>query len=134
MLIDIDHFKAYNDHYGHMMGDQALARVSAAIRDAVRSRDIVGRYGGEEFMIILTGVDASQARTTAERIRQRVYDLRIQHMFNESVATNVTVSIGMAPVYNADVDKALSQADQALYSAKHLGRNNILSFEEIEAI
>ena len=55
-------------------------------------------------------------------------------MFNESVATNVTVSIGMAPVYNADVDKALSQADQALYSAKHLGRNNILSFEEIEAI
>lgn len=134
LLIDIDHFKAYNDHYGHMMGDQALARVSAAIRDAVRSRDIVGRYGGEEFMIILTSVDATQARTTAERIRQRVYDLRIPHMFNESVATNVTVSIGMAPVYNIDVDSALSQADQALYSAKHLGRNNILSFDEIEAL
>ena len=85
-------------------------------------------------MVLLTSSSAENALLAAERIRQRVFDLKIPHMFNESVATNVTVSIGMAPVYNADVDKALSQADQALYSAKHLGRNNILSFEEIEAI
>lgn len=57
LLIDIDHFKAYNDHYGHMMGDQALIRVSAAIRNAVRSRDIVARFGGEEFMVLLTASD-----------------------------------------------------------------------------
>jgi diguanylate cyclase (GGDEF)-like protein len=54
LLLDIDHFKAYNDHYGHMMGDQALIQVSAAIRNAVRSRDIVARFGGEEFMVLLT--------------------------------------------------------------------------------
>lgn len=97
LLLDIDHFKAYNDHYGHMMGDQALIRVSAAIRDAVRSRDVVCRFGGEEFLVLLTTAEPQQARATAERIRQEVYDLKIPHMFNESVATNVTVSIGIAP-------------------------------------
>lgn len=62
VVLDIDHFKAYNDHYGHMMGDQALARVSAAIRDAVRSRDIVARFGGEEFLVLLTNTDLEMAR------------------------------------------------------------------------
>ncbi len=126
LLLDIDHFKAYNDHYGHMMGDQALIRVSAAIRDAVRSRDIVARFGGEEFMILLSDVDLEHARTTAERIRQQVFDLKIPHMFNESVATNVTVSIGIAPLLNEDIEDALGKADKALYEAKHLGRNHIL--------
>ena len=126
LLLDIDHFKAYNDHYGHMMGDQALIRVSAALRDAVRSRDIVARFGGEEFMILLNNIDQDQARMAAEHIRQRVYDLKIPHMFNESVATNVTVSIGIAPLQNNDIDAALTQADKALYEAKHLGRNSIL--------
>lgn len=131
LLIDIDHFKAYNDHYGHMMGDQALIRVSAAIRDAVRSRDIVTRFGGEEFMVLVTNSDAGRARETAERIRQQVYDLKIPHMFNESVATNVTVSIGIANLQGDAVDSALESADKALYEAKHLGRNNILSSDEI---
>lgn len=131
LLLDIDHFKAYNDHYGHMMGDQALIRVSAAIRDAVRSRDIVTRYGGEEFMIILTNADAQQARLAAERIRQRVYDLKIPHMFNQSVATNVTVSIGIASLAGVEMDSALEKADKALYEAKHLGRNNILASEDL---
>ncbi|WP_312456257.1 GGDEF domain-containing protein [Pseudescherichia sp.] len=126
LLLDIDHFKAYNDHYGHMMGDQALIRVSAAIRDAVRSRDIVARFGGEEFMILLSNVDLAHARMTAERIRQQVFDLKIPHMFNESVATNVTVSIGIAPLLDEDIEDALGKADKALYEAKHLGRNHIL--------
>ena len=126
LLLDIDHFKAYNDHYGHMMGDQALIRVSAAIRNAVRSRDIVARFGGEEFLILLNSVDLERARVAAERIRQHVYDLKIPHMFNESVATNVTVSIGIAPLEDGDIDGALDKADKALYEAKHLGRNSIL--------
>nr|WP_318383102.1 diguanylate cyclase [uncultured Enterobacter sp.] len=132
LLLDIDHFKAYNDHYGHMMGDQALIRVSAAIRDAVRSRDIVARFGGEEFMILLSSVDLEHARMAAERIRQQVYDLKIPHMFNESVATNVTVSIGIAPLVDDDIDGAMGQADKALYEAKHLGRNNILVSGELK--
>lgn len=131
LLLDIDHFKAYNDHYGHMMGDQALIRVSAAIRDAVRSRDIVTRYGGEEFMVILTNTDPIQARLAAERIRQRVYDLKIPHMFNQSVATNVTVSIGIASLAGVEMEGALEKADKALYEAKHLGRNNILASEDL---
>lgn len=126
LLLDIDHFKAYNDHYGHMMGDQALIRVSAAIRNAVRSRDIVARFGGEEFMVLLTASDPLKARDAAERIRQNVYDLKILHMFNENVATQVTISIGIAPLVGGDVEEAISHADKALYKAKDLGRNHIL--------
>ncbi|XTZ37799.1 GGDEF domain-containing protein [Salmonella enterica] len=126
LLLDIDHFKAYNDHYGHMMGDQALIRVSAVLRDGVRSHDIVSRFGGEEFMILINNIDQEHALLAAEHIRQQVYDLKIPHMFNESVATNVTVSIGIAPVAGRDVEAAIEQADKALYEAKHLGRNNIL--------
>lgn len=132
LLLDIDHFKAYNDHYGHMMGDQALIRVSAAIRDAVRSRDIVARFGGEEFMVLLTNISLENARLTAERIRQKVYDLKIPHMFNESVATNVTISIGIAIFEGEDAEGALEKADKALYEAKHMGRNNILYSEELQ--
>ncbi|MEE9954532.1 GGDEF domain-containing protein [Enterobacter quasihormaechei] len=131
LLMDIDHFKAYNDHYGHMMGDQALIRVSAAIRDAVRSRDVVARFGGEEFMVLLSNIPLEQARQTAERIRQKVYDLKIPHMFNESVATNVTISIGIALYEGEDVEGALAKADKALYEAKHMGRNSILMSEEL---
>ncbi|AUV02737.1 GGDEF domain-containing protein [Phytobacter ursingii] len=132
LLLDIDHFKAYNDHYGHMMGDQALIRVSAAIRNAVRSRDIVARFGGEEFLILLNSVDLERARLAAERIRQHVYDLKIPHMFNESVATNVTVSIGIAPLEDGDIDDALDKADKALYEAKHQGRNSILVSSDLQ--
>lgn len=127
LLLDIDHFKAYNDHYGHMMGDRALIRVSAAIRNAVRSRDIVARFGGEEFMVLLTNSSEETARQTAERIRQRVYDLKIPHMFNESVATNVTISIGLTPLINDNIEQALARADGALYEAKNKGRNIILA-------
>ncbi|WP_432225561.1 GGDEF domain-containing protein [Enterobacter wuhouensis] len=134
LLLDIDHFKAYNDHYGHMMGDQALIRVSAAIRDAVRSRDIVARFGGEEFMVLLTNISLEHARQTAEQIRQKVYDLKIPHMFNESVATNVTISIGIAIYEGDDVERALEKADKALYEAKHMGRNSILLSDEMQAI
>lgn len=134
LLLDIDHFKAYNDHYGHMMGDQALIRVSAAIRNAVRSRDIVARFGGEEFMVLFTNITLDQARQRAERIRQQVYDLEIPHMFNESVATTVTISIGMAMLEGEDIEGALDKADKALYEAKHLGRNTILLSTEHQAI
>ncbi|RJT19286.1 GGDEF domain-containing protein [Buttiauxella izardii] len=126
LLLDIDHFKAYNDNYGHSMGDQALTHISAAIRDTVRSRDVVTRYGGEEFMVLLTDIDAERAMQTAERIRQRVYDLKIPHLFNEDVATHVTASIGIAPLEQSDIEEALRQADAALYRAKRQGRNSIL--------
>ena len=78
-------------------------------------------------MVLLTSSSADNALQAAERIRQRVYDLKIPHMFNESVATNVTISIGMTPLVDADIDSALKRADNALYEAKNMGRNIILA-------
>ena len=134
LLLDIDNFKAYNDNYGHAMGDQALARVSVAIRDAVRSRDIVTRYGGEEFLVLLTNVNESIAMKLSERIRQYVLNLEIPHRFNDLVATNVTISAGFAPLFEDDFDAAVANADRALYLAKNRGRNNILSYDEIAKV
>ncbi|OQP30357.1 GGDEF domain-containing protein [Pantoea latae] len=131
LLLDIDHFKAYNDNYGHAMGDQALARVSVAIRDAVRSRDVVVRYGGEEFLVLMTNVNASIAMKLAERIRQYVLDLEIPHRFNEKVSTHVTVSAGIAPIFDDEFDQAVANADRALYVAKNQGRNTILAWEDL---
>lgn len=131
LLLDIDHFKAYNDNYGHAMGDQALARVSVAIRDAVRSRDVVTRYGGEEFLVLLTNVNASMAMKLAERIRQHVVDLKIPHRFNTQVSTHVTLSAGIAPIFEDDFDQAVANADRALYVAKNQGRNTILAWEAL---
>lgn len=134
LLLDIDHFKAYNDHYGHMMGDQALIRVSAAIRNAVRSRDIVTRFGGEEFVVVLPHCDMPTAMQIAERIRLQVYDLKIPHMFNAKVATHVTVSIGVAPLQDNNIDSAMENADKALYEAKNKGRNHILTSDEVATV
>lgn len=131
LLLDIDHFKAYNDNYGHAMGDQALARVSVAIRDAVRSRDVVVRYGGEEFLVLMTNVNASIAMKLAERIRQYVLDLEIPHRFNEKVSTHVTVSAGIAPIFDDEFDQAVANADRALYVAKNQGRNTLLAWEDL---
>ncbi|ERK08106.1 MAG: diguanylate cyclase [Pantoea sp.] len=131
LLLDIDHFKAYNDNYGHAMGDQALARVSVAIRDAVRSRDVVTRYGGEEFLVLMTNVNASIAMKLAERIRQYVVDLEIPHRFNEKVSTHVTISAGIAPIFDDDFDQAVANADRALYVAKNQGRNTILAWDDL---
>lgn len=131
LLLDIDYFKAYNDHYGHMMGDQALIQVSAAVRDAVRSHDIVTRFGGEEFVVLLANSNADSAQRAAERIRQKVYDLKIPHILNASMATNVTISIGIAPLEGEEIDKALENADKALYEAKRLGRNHILTSDAL---
>ncbi|MBP2196387.1 GGDEF domain-containing protein [Pantoea cypripedii] len=131
LLLDIDNFKAYNDNYGHAMGDQALARVSVAIRDAVRSRDVVTRYGGEEFLVLMTNVNASIAMKLAERIRQYVLNLEIPHRFNERVSTHVTISAGIAPIFADDFDQAVSNADRALYVAKNQGRNTILAWADL---
>src|SRR5471030_658042 len=125
MLLDIDHFKAYNDNYGHSMGDQALVRVSAAIRDAVRSRDVVVRYGGEEFLVLMSNVQQEHAVRMAERIQHQVLSLNIPHHFNTQVSTNVTVSAGLSALVDGEFSAALSAADRSLYLAKNSGRNKI---------
>lgn len=134
ILLDIDHFKAYNDNYGHTMGDQALVRVSAAIRDAVRSRDVVVRYGGEEFLVLMSNVKQEHAVRMAERIQNKVLGLNIPHLFNAQVSTHVTVSAGLAALEEGDFIQALGKADTSLYNAKNSGRNKIFYAWEEETV
>ena len=128
VLIDIDHFKAYNDYYGHQAGDQALRRVAQAVQKIIRRpSDLLTRYGGEEFGAILYDVDATEARDIAERIRSAVGDLGIEHRTSKT-SIRVTISIGVAavePTANRSPSGAVQLADQALYEAKVQGRNRV---------
>jgi diguanylate cyclase (GGDEF)-like protein len=128
LLIDIDHFKAYNDHYGHQAGDLTLRRVAEAVQKFVcRPLDILTRYGGEEFAAILYDVDSNQAGEIAERMRQAVADMAIEHRASRS-STGVTISVGVAaiqPTRERTAGGAVQLADQALYEAKVQGRNRV---------
>ena len=126
MLADVDHFKRYNDTYGHQKGDECLRAVAGAINSAVfRPADIAGRYGGEEFAIIMPSTDLDGAGAVAERICEAVRELAIPHTASD-VAPNVTLSIGVATMVPQKVktaDALVAAADAALYRAKHAGRN-----------
>ena len=125
-MVDIDHFKAVNDTYGHLAGDAVLARISAALRDLLRDYDIVGRFGGEEFAILLPHTAAAEARDIAERLRLRLAEIITQVTAGAgSVSLRITVSIGIAALQEArrDLDELLAAADSALYQAKQSGRN-----------
>ena len=127
LMMDIDHFKMFNDSYGHQHGDECLKLVAQTISDvARRSGDIVARYGGEEFAVILPNTGLTAAEVIADRIRRAVENLRITHRSSASNAF-VTMSIGGATTVTQDIDVAslVSAADQALYSAKRGGRNRI---------
>ena len=128
LLIDIDHFKAYNDFYGHQAGDHALRQVAQTIQQLIRRPlDILTRYGGEEFAAILYDLDGEHAREVAERIRAAVGDLNIEHRTSRPFS-RVTISIGVAaiePTADRNPRGALQLADQALYEAKVQGRNRV---------
>ena len=139
MMIDVDHFKAYNDHYGHVAGDHALQRVAQAISGSVnRAGELAARYGGEEFAVLLPDADLSRAQVTAERICAAVRALHIAHAASD-VDTRVTVSIGVVCVRPRFMDAPetpsvplaqimFEQADAALYQAKQQGRNRVVIF------
>ena len=135
LLIDVDHFKAYNDRYGHQAGDEALRRVAQTVKLSVPGAlDIVARYGGEEFAAVLYGVDAEQATAVADRMRCAVKELCIEHG-NSRTASSVTISVGVAviePTAERNVRGALQLADQALYAAKARGRNRVELMKEAE--
>jgi len=128
IMIDIDHFKRYNDRYGHQAGDACLQRVAAVIKGSLgRSHDLVARYGGEEFVCLLPDCSPAGAARKAEALRQAVAALGIPHE-TSSVAATVTVSLGVAtciPDANASADQLLAAADAALYAAKTGGRNRV---------
>jgi diguanylate cyclase (GGDEF)-like protein/PAS domain S-box-containing protein len=118
LMVDIDHFKRYNDAHGHLGGDDCLRRVATAVASEMRANDLVARYGGEEFGVILPNQDLKGAASVAERIRKRV----------ERLHTGITVSIGAASVIaeaSGCPSALLAIADAALYKAKRQGRNRI---------
>ncbi|AJQ92626.1 GGDEF domain-containing protein [Gynuella sunshinyii] len=125
-MIDIDHFKRINDQFGHLVGDEVLARVSAAINKHIRPEDVLGRWGGEEFMIITTRLDQTSAVGFAERLLNVIETLDLGHI------GKVTASIGIA---NSDETETLKgvilKADQSLYKAKKSGRNQVVCSSSI---
>jgi diguanylate cyclase (GGDEF)-like protein len=128
LLVDVDHFKAYNDRYGHQAGDEALRRVAQVLMSFVQGEDsVLARYGGEEFAAVLYDVNATKALECAERMRHAVEELRIEHR-GARTPSAVTISVGLAflePSRERGPRGALQLADQALYEAKIKGRNRV---------
>jgi diguanylate cyclase (GGDEF)-like protein len=133
LMLDIDCFKAYNDHYGHQQGDDTLIRVAAALaRMLQRPADLIARYGGEEFAVILPEMDLDQSKGMAEAMRLAVLALAIPHPKAEH-AEHVSISVGVAKydaAHPGDIAQLVGAADRALYAAKHGGRNRVALHEE----
>ncbi|HEY0936393.1 MAG TPA: GGDEF domain-containing protein [Trebonia sp.] len=125
LLADIDHFKQVNDTHGHLTGDAVLRTLAAEMRQQVREADLVGRFGGEEFAIVLSGTSAEEACRVAERIRRGAGMVKV---LTADTIVGVTVSIGVAVLgrHGAELSELLDAADRALYRAKHAGRNRVL--------
>lgn len=129
LIIDIDHFKRYNDHFGHQAGDRALRKVAGTIARTIRRpTDLAGRFGGEEFVVLLTATERQYAVRFGEQIRERVIALEIPHPA-DGANGRLTVSIGIATIEPATADRSLEGfiqlADEALYTAKEGGRNRV---------
>lgn len=120
LMIDIDHFKMVNDTYGHPYGDKVLIQISSIIKELLRDSDSAGRYGGEEFLVILPRADLKNAGITAERIRSKIEDLEW-----DADKLRVTISGGLATLESQNSTSLIKQADNCLYQAKHNGRNQI---------
>ena len=128
-MIDIDDFKAFNDKYGHLAGDDALKRVARAVGDSVRSIDVVSRWGGEEFCVILPYTNKTKAFFTAERIRRSVGDIRfIGGLIPPDVTISVSIGIAEFPADASDIEGLVNKSDKAMYLAKAKGKNAIISY------
>jgi diguanylate cyclase (GGDEF)-like protein len=126
LALDIDHFKHVNDTWGHQVGDQVLRDLVLNVKKTMRPHDILGRIGGEEFMVLLPDTPQAAAATLAERIRKQVEGMVVTH---PQGALNITVSIGVAE-FGKDgeaADQVIKAADDRLYRAKHEGRNRVVA-------
>ena len=131
IMLDIDHFKNYNDSLGHQSGDEALRKLGLLLKNTAREDDIVNRYGGEEFTVILPGIEKSSIAVLAERLRKTVEE---EDFFKQNVQPggSLTISLGAAayPDDADSVDQLIARADQALYISKAEGRNRFTIYDE----
>lgn len=132
-LFDIDHFKRYNDTNGHLPGDELLKSLSRLLRDNIREDELVGRYGGEEFIMVMPNADRDGALMAAERIRALIAQTPFPHA-EKQPGGHVSVSGGVAvwPMDGSDVDTLLRKADEALYAAKRAGRDRVVAYAPAE--
>lgn len=126
ILMDIDHFKAFNDNYGHQVGDQVLRLVAQTLIDGVKGRDLAARYGGEEFAIVLPQTTLQGGMKVADSLRAIVQAKELINRNSGETLGRVTLSGGVSEYVNGeDIDKLIERADTALYTAKHNGRNQV---------
>ena len=137
-MIDVDHFKEFNDRFGHAAGDQALRQVARALQLAVRRSDLVARYGGEEFVVILRESSAQRALERVEEIREAIAREPLLPQLKDPVGDNVyvTVSIGVAswPADGRTAAALLAEADRRLFVAKNAGRNRVVGAADGRAV
>ncbi len=124
LMIDIDHFKDYNDRYGHLVGDAILKQIADRIKENIRQIDLMGRYGGEEFSIVLTETGKEDAKYVAERIRHAIEESSIK-VYDEELRVTISIGISGFPVDGQNTRTLIEKADQALYKAKQTGRNRV---------
>jgi len=124
LMVDIDYFKSFNDRYGHIVGDAILRELSKTIQENIRQIDLLGRYGGEEFSIILSETDKDAAHFAAERIRKAIEEKRIK-VYDEELKITVSIGVSTYPADAKEMKTLIDKADSALYLAKQAGRNKV---------
>jgi diguanylate cyclase len=127
LMFDIDHFKSFNDSYGHLTGDQVLRLVSNSLKQTIKGQDITARYGGEEFAVVLPNTALRQALTVADHIRRAVMAKELKKKSTGEILGRVTISVGVSMLKPGDdTDALIERADACLYAAKRNGRNRVI--------
>jgi len=127
LMFDIDHFKSFNDSYGHLTGDQVLRLVALSLKQTIKGQDITARYGGEEFAVVLPGTGLRQALTVADHIRRAVMAKELKKKSTGEILGRVTISVGVSILKSGDdTDSLIERADGCLYAAKRNGRNRVI--------
>lgn len=132
ILLDIDHFKSINDRFGHKFGDHALQEVAKTLTKDLRNYDRIGRWGGEEFILILPDTQLVDAATVAERVRIQMAELQISLENGETFSVNISLGAACTTGKFPSLTKLIDAADQALYQAKQTGRNRVCIFEPLQ--
>jgi diguanylate cyclase len=132
LLIDIDHFKKFNDNFGHGVGDQVLRLMAKVLREKLRERDLPARYGGEELIAVLPSADGATCAAVAERIRHAIAECSITRRSTDEVLPQMTISIGVAQFQPGEsMGELIERCDRALYLAKKTGRNRVVTEAEL---